>query len=151
MARVRYSIKNSQTTIALTFLTHIISVIGGVCVVFVGTSISFLYLLLSHSNLNDQNLFHSTIDAPPKQQDKHCIMHYDCDYDYDRKMRYKFVLRLPVLMKCTDLKLQNNLQSIFFISYEKMIIPVIQCQCQDWLDKWRFREFGQFCQIITTF
>jgi hypothetical protein len=27
-----------------------------------------------------------------KLQDKHCIKHYDCDYDYDcdRKIRYKF-------------------------------------------------------------
>ena len=27
-----------------------------------------------------------------KQQDKHCIRHYDCDYDcdYDKKIRYKY-------------------------------------------------------------
>ena len=27
-----------------------------------------------------------------KQQDKHCIKHYDCDYDcdYDKKIRYKY-------------------------------------------------------------
>ena len=25
-----------------------------------------------------------------KQQDKHCIRHYDCDYDCDKKIRYKY-------------------------------------------------------------
>jgi hypothetical protein len=26
----------------------------------------------------------------PKQQDKHCIKHYESDYDCDRKIRYEF-------------------------------------------------------------
>ena len=25
-----------------------------------------------------------------KQQDKHCIRHYDCDYDCDKKIGYKY-------------------------------------------------------------
>ena len=35
-----------------------------------------------------------------KQQDKHCIRHYDCDYDcdYDKKIRYKYG-PLVVLLK----------------------------------------------------
>ena len=50
-----------------------------------------LFFCHSHSHSHSHNdignvylLFHL------KQQDKHCIRHYDCDYDCDKKKRYKY-------------------------------------------------------------
>ena len=47
-----------------------------------------LTLLLGRSQHVDPFIFYFCL----KQQDKHCISHYDCDYDsdYDKKIRYKF-------------------------------------------------------------
>ena len=46
-----------------------------------------------------------------KQQDKHCIRHYDCDYDcdYDKKIRYKY----GPLMSCLEAPLSSRWVQLF--------------------------------------
>ena len=52
-----------------------------------------LYLFFCHSHSHSHNdIGNVYLLFLSKQQDKHCIRHYDCDYDcdYDKKIRYKY-------------------------------------------------------------